>query len=109
MSPLAYLLKGLVLVYRYTLSPFIGQGCRFRPTCSEYALDAITTHGAVRGGWLAVRRLARCHPWGGSGWDPVPGTAPPPGRRTDPGRTDSGGVPLSGRPQPMRDQARRQA
>ncbi len=74
MSPLAHVLRGLVLAYRYTLSPWLGQGCRFRPTCSEYALDALSLHGAVRGGWLAVRRLARCHPWGGSGWDPVPGT-----------------------------------
>lgn len=75
MSPLAFLLKGLVIVYRYTLSPLIGHGCRFRPTCSEYAMDAITLHGAVKGGWLTLRRLARCHPWGGWGYDPVPGTA----------------------------------
>ncbi|HET8728241.1 MAG TPA: membrane protein insertion efficiency factor YidD [Alphaproteobacteria bacterium] len=73
MSPLAHMMKGLVLAYRYTLSPFIGHGCRFRPTCSEYAIDAITTHGALRGGALTMRRLARCHPWGGSGFDPVPG------------------------------------
>lgn len=46
--------------------------CRYHPSCSEYALDALEHHGAGRGGWLAVRRLARCHPWGGSGYDPVP-------------------------------------
>lgn len=74
MSPLAHALKAAVLVYRYTLSPFVGQGCRFRPTCSEYAIDAITAHGALRGGALAARRLGRCHPWGGSGFDPAPGT-----------------------------------
>ena len=72
MSPLGWLLKGAVLAYRYTLSPFIGHGCRFRPTCSEYALEAIERYGALKGGWLAARRLARCHPWGGCGYDPVP-------------------------------------
>jgi uncharacterized protein len=46
--------------------------CRFQPTCSAYALDALATHGAARGTWLTARRLARCHPWGGHGWDPVP-------------------------------------
>ncbi|WP_208029366.1 membrane protein insertion efficiency factor YidD [Rhabdothermincola sediminis] len=46
--------------------------CRYTPTCSTYALEAIQIHGAVRGGWLAARRLGRCHPWGGHGWDPVP-------------------------------------
>lgn len=46
--------------------------CRFTPSCSDYALDALSAHGATRGGWLTVRRLARCHPWGGQGWDPVP-------------------------------------
>ena len=72
MSPLAHVLRGLVLAYRYSLSSLIGGECRFRPTCSEYAMDAITAHGALKGGCLAVRRMARCHPWGGSGWDPVP-------------------------------------
>ncbi|MEO1065110.1 MAG: membrane protein insertion efficiency factor YidD [Actinomycetota bacterium] len=46
--------------------------CRFAPTCSAYAIEALETHGVVRGGWLATRRLCRCHPWGGQGWDPVP-------------------------------------
>lgn len=46
--------------------------CRYQPTCSQYALDALHAHGAVRGGWLALRRIGRCHPWGGHGWDPVP-------------------------------------
>ncbi len=46
--------------------------CRYLPTCSAYALEAVESHGALRGSWFAVRRLARCHPWGGSGWDPVP-------------------------------------
>lgn len=61
-----------ILVYRYTVSPLLGQRCRFHPSCSAYALDALATHGAGRGLWLTLRRLARCHPWGGSGYDPVP-------------------------------------
>jgi putative membrane protein insertion efficiency factor len=54
------------------VSPLIGPRCRFLPTCSEYALDALATHGALRGSWLVMRRIGRCHPWGGSGYDPVP-------------------------------------
>lgn len=76
MSPAAHLLAGFVHLYRWTLSPFIGHACRFRPTCSEYALDALTEHGALRGGMLAVRRVLRCHPWGGEGYDPVPKRKP---------------------------------
>jgi uncharacterized protein len=55
-----------------TLSPLLGPSCRFLPTCSEYALDALRAHGALRGTWLALRRFCRCHPWGGFGHDPVP-------------------------------------
>jgi hypothetical protein len=67
----------LVVVYRYTLSPLLhmiapGAGCRYEPTCSAYALDAFRRHGALRGGWLALRRIFDCHPWGGHGHDPVP-------------------------------------
>lgn len=58
--------------YKLTLSPLIGRQCRFFPTCSEYAAEALIAHGPARGGWLAVRRVCRCNPWGGSGWDPVP-------------------------------------
>ena len=72
MSPLATLLRGLVLVYRWLVSPVLGPRCRYLPTCSEYALTALARHGALRGGWLTLRRLGRCHPWGGSGYDPVP-------------------------------------
>lgn len=58
--------------YRLFVSPLLGPACRFAPSCSAYALEAIATHGALRGSRLALRRLARCHPWGGDGYDPVP-------------------------------------
>ncbi|WP_072426850.1 membrane protein insertion efficiency factor YidD [Chitinimonas taiwanensis] len=66
------LLIALIQIYRYTLSPYLGRNCRFTPTCSEYGIQALRRHGAVRGGWLTIRRLCRCHPWGGHGHDPVP-------------------------------------
>jgi uncharacterized protein len=62
----------LIRAYQVTLSPLIGGSCRFTPTCSAYAAEAITTYGAARGSWLALKRLARCQPWGGFGYDPVP-------------------------------------
>jgi len=62
----------LIGAYRYLLSPFLGNNCRFHPTCSCYAQEAILRHGAMRGGWLALRRIARCHPWHAGGIDPVP-------------------------------------
>ena len=70
---LAWPLVGLVKLYRVTLSPWLGLNCRFQPTCSEYALEALRQHGAFRGAWLAAKRIGRCNPWGGSGYDPVPG------------------------------------
>ena len=63
--------------YKLTLSPWIGRSCRFLPTCSDYAAEALILHGPVRGGWLAARRLCRCHPFGGSGFDPVPPRSAP--------------------------------
>jgi uncharacterized protein len=72
MTPLAHLMRGIVLAYRYTLSPLLGPRCRFHPTCSAYALEAIGRHGALRGGWLTLKRLGRCHPWHPGGYDPVP-------------------------------------
>lgn len=66
------LLIGLLKVYRAVISPLYGQVCRYHPSCSAYALDAVSTHGAARGSWLAVRRLGRCHPWSPGGYDPVP-------------------------------------
>ncbi len=72
MSLSARLIRLLVYGYRYLISPLMPPRCRFAPTCSEYALDAIAMHGAGRGLWLALRRVVRCHPWGGDGFDPVP-------------------------------------
>jgi putative membrane protein insertion efficiency factor len=63
---------GLIRAYQLALSPWLGRTCRYQPTCSEYAAQAIALHGPMRGGWLALRRLLSCHPWGGSGYDPVP-------------------------------------
>ena len=64
--------RGDLRAYKLTLSPLIGRQCRYLPTCSEYAAEALIGHGAWRGSWLAARRLCRCNPWGGSGYDPVP-------------------------------------
>lgn len=61
-----------IIFYRACISPLLPPACRYTPTCSAYALEAIRRHGPVRGLWLAVRRIMRCHPWGGSGYDPVP-------------------------------------
>ncbi len=58
--------------YQGAISPLFPPVCRFTPTCSQYAVEAIMRHGVVKGSWLAIRRIARCHPWGGSGYDPVP-------------------------------------
>lgn len=72
MSPLARIVALPVRAYRLLLSPWVGHACRFQPTCSAYALEALERHGAFRGGWLTLRRIGRCHPWGGWGYDPVP-------------------------------------
>ncbi len=61
----------LVRLYQVSLGPFMGGHCRFLPTCSQYAIDALTAHGALRGSWMTVRRISRCHPFGGGGYDPV--------------------------------------
>jgi putative membrane protein insertion efficiency factor len=71
-DPVRYLVIGLLRAYRLLISPLYGQDCRYHPSCSAYALDAVTQHGSIRGVWLAVRRLGRCHPWAAGGYDPVP-------------------------------------
>jgi len=68
----AWPLLGLVWLYRNAISPLIGANCRYQPTCSVYAAEALRRYGAFKGGWLAIRRIGSCHPWGGSGYDPVP-------------------------------------
>ena len=65
-------LQGLIRAYQWVVSPWLGPRCRFYPTCSHYALEAIDVHGAWRGSALATRRVLRCHPWGEGGYDPVP-------------------------------------
>ena len=70
---LAWPLLGLVALYRLAISPWLGNNCRFEPSCSAYAMEALRVHGAFRGTWLTLQRIGRCHPWGGSGYDPVPG------------------------------------
>jgi len=65
-------LIALIKVYRFTLSPFIGQHCRFTPTCSQYATEAIEQYGSIKGSWMAAKRLSKCHPFHTGGWDPVP-------------------------------------
>jgi len=80
MNPAQYILLFAVRLYRWTISPALGAlfgptgGCRFTPTCSVYAAQAVQAHGALTGSWLAAKRLCRCHPWGGCGHDPVPET-----------------------------------
>jgi putative membrane protein insertion efficiency factor len=61
-----------VYFYRYAISPLLRPSCRYTPTCSQYAVEAVMKHGIFKGGWLALKRILSCHPWGGSGYDPVP-------------------------------------
>ncbi|MPT22849.1 MAG: membrane protein insertion efficiency factor YidD [Starkeya sp.] len=70
------MLRAPILVYRYSFSAFMGRQCRYLPTCSEFAEEAIDRHGAWAGGWMAAGRICRCHPWGGSGFEPVPAELP---------------------------------
>lgn len=82
-TALSFLLALPVRFYRYFISPLLPPSCRYVPSCSEYALEALKVHGPFAGSWLTLRRLARCHPWGGHGLDPVPAArhaaAPAPG------------------------------
>ncbi len=72
MSPAAIVLEGVVRTYQWTVRPLLGANCRFHPGCSDYAAEALRTHGALRGASLAARRILRCNPWNEGGYDPVP-------------------------------------
>ncbi|MCX8747431.1 MULTISPECIES: membrane protein insertion efficiency factor YidD [Snodgrassella] len=67
-----YLLLGLIRFYQYAISPLLPPRCRYSPTCSQYAVLALQKYGVFKGGWLAIKRICRCHPWGGCGHDPLP-------------------------------------
>jgi len=70
--PLQYVGIGLIRFYQYSISPLLGPACRYTPSCSEYSIQALKKHGIFKGGYLAIKRIASCHPWGGHGHDPVP-------------------------------------
>lgn len=72
MNPASWLLRGLVRLYQLLISPVLPASCRFHPSCSAYAMEALARHGPVTGSWLAVKRVCRCHPWNDGGFDPVP-------------------------------------
>lgn len=69
---LSYILIFLVRIYQYVISPILPSACRYTPSCSVYTVDAIKKHGPIKGGWLGIKRIASCNPWGGNGHDPVP-------------------------------------
>jgi len=62
----------LIKIYQWSISPWLGPKCRFTPSCSHYAVDALKKYGLIKGSWLAIKRILKCHPWGGHGYDPVP-------------------------------------
>jgi len=72
MTPFAFLVSLPVRAYRLLFSPWVGLSCRYDPTCSAYAMEALRKHGGLKGSWLAAKRIGRCHPWGGHGIDDVP-------------------------------------
>jgi putative membrane protein insertion efficiency factor len=72
MNALGALMRGIIKLYQWTLSPLLGPACRYTPSCSHYAAEAIAVHGPLKGAWLGLKRIGRCHPWGGAGHDPVP-------------------------------------
>ena len=65
-------ISGIIGFYRYVISPILGPRCRYIPTCSEYSQTAVTRFGVIKGGWISIKRILSCHPWGNSGYDPVP-------------------------------------
>jgi putative membrane protein insertion efficiency factor len=69
---MGYIFIGLIKIYQYTISPLLGPACRFQPSCSQYGIEAFKKYGLFKGFFLTIKRVARCHPWGGHGHDPVP-------------------------------------
>ncbi|MEJ2366859.1 MAG: membrane protein insertion efficiency factor YidD [Acidobacteriota bacterium] len=67
-----YLIKGVIIIYQWTLSPLLGNACRFYPSCSRYMYEAVDRYGALRGVWMGLKRIGKCHPWHPGGYDPVP-------------------------------------
>jgi len=88
-------LRAFIRAYQLVLSPWLGARCRFHPSCSAYAGEALQRHGLLRGGWLAAKRIGRCHPWGGSGVDPVPTVSPRPASPLSPAMPPRPPSPLS--------------
>jgi putative membrane protein insertion efficiency factor len=88
-----HLVRGLIRLYQLFLSPILGNNCRFQPTCSHYGMEALERHGLFRGGWLTMRRILRCHPWGGMGYDPVPPARPDALSGASPGRPPTSPTP----------------
>ncbi|MBI3444627.1 MAG: membrane protein insertion efficiency factor YidD [Magnetospirillum sp.] len=76
MNPIGLVMRGLIRLYQLLLSPVLPASCRFTPSCSAYAMQAIESHGPVAGSWLGIRRICRCHPWNDGGYDPVPPAKP---------------------------------
>lgn len=72
MNPIGLVIRGMIRLYQLLLSPLLPASCRFTPSCSAYAMQAVAVHGPLKGSWLGARRICRCHPWGGHGYDPVP-------------------------------------
>jgi putative membrane protein insertion efficiency factor len=94
MTPQQHILRGAIRTYQLTLRPIIGCNCRFYPHCSEYGLEAVATHGALKGSWLTGRRILRCNPWHPGGYDPVPlPSAPISSGPALPGTTKGSAVP----------------
>ncbi|WP_373086878.1 membrane protein insertion efficiency factor YidD [Sneathiella sp.] len=84
-NPIKRVLKALIRLYQYVISPYLPSSCRYYPTCSQYAIEALELHGPLMGTWLTLKRLGRCHPFGGQGYDPVPKNH----KNCHPGATDA--------------------
>ena len=76
MNPITWLFRVLIKGYQWFISPVLPGSCRYYPSCSSYALEALNMHGPLKGSWLGLKRIVRCHPWNDGGYDPVPGTHP---------------------------------